>query len=383
MRKIDAYRVKSGTNLGSSKFWNAILEDVDLRIHARELDVEKIDKAADELIAVGVDRVNSTFNPLIQQSTQAVNDATALLEAAQAQVAATINEVNEELQTFLDETASQVQAILAGGIDAGTFEEPSGGKVRVLRSTIAGHAPASLEPGEFAVNHADGLVFFRNADGSVGSIGLLTLATQAWVTAQFDALKGGVSAAYDTLQEIAAWIANDETAEAAITTALGNRLRFDTEQALTAGQKTQLFTNAGLGAAAALAAAVAADIRANSGNALIGIDKAWEAAGWVNLGNVSGSVTINLNTGSCFYGTMTGNITALSFSNGKSGQPFAIELWQDGAGGRTVSYTAGKFLFPNNSAPTISTVANTLAVLISGKVKASGTAAHAVGWKES
>ena len=62
-----------------------------------------------------------------------------------------------------------------------------------------------------------------------------------------DALLGGAGAAYDTLGEIAALMQADDTAQAALTTAVGNRLRFDAAQTLTTAQKAQVCANAGIG----------------------------------------------------------------------------------------------------------------------------------------
>lgn len=45
-------------------------------------------------------------------------------------------------------------------------------KIKLLRSTIPGHVPASLESGQIAINEADGLLFWRDADGVVQSIDL-------------------------------------------------------------------------------------------------------------------------------------------------------------------------------------------------------------------
>lgn len=69
------------------------------------------------------------------------------------------------------------------------------------------------------------------------------------VAAQVAALLGASTpAALNTLDEIAAAIGDDANFAATITTALGNRLRFDAAQTLTAPQKVQ--ANANLGSAA-------------------------------------------------------------------------------------------------------------------------------------
>jgi hypothetical protein len=67
---------------------------------------------------------------------------------------------------------------------------------------------------------------------------------------------GGADAAWDTLQEIKAIIdasdAADDDALAALTTAVGNRVRFDAAQSLTGTQQTQARDNIGAISAAAI-----------------------------------------------------------------------------------------------------------------------------------
>lgn len=68
------------------------------------------------------------------------------------------------------------------------------------------------------------------------------------ITAAINALTANAPAALDTLKELADAIADDASFSSTVTTALGNRLRFDAAQTLTAPQKAQGCTN--LGAAA-------------------------------------------------------------------------------------------------------------------------------------
>lgn len=56
---------------------------------------------------------------------------------------------------------------------------------------------------------------------------------------------GGAGAAYDTLQELKGLLDGATGDLSALTTALGNRLRFDAVQSLTAPQKVQVNANAG------------------------------------------------------------------------------------------------------------------------------------------
>lgn len=67
--------------------------------------------------------------------------------------------------------------------------------------------------------------------------------TTDYVISVRDALVGGASAAYDTLIELQNALQSDDTDIAALTTAVGNRVRFDAAQTLTAPQQAQARTN--------------------------------------------------------------------------------------------------------------------------------------------
>lgn len=76
--------------------------------------------------------------------------------------------------------------------------------------------------------------------------------TAAEIVAARDALLGGAGAAYDTLQELSVLI-NDSATDAEVatlTTAIGNRVRYDAAQSLTAPQALQARSNIGAVAAA-------------------------------------------------------------------------------------------------------------------------------------
>lgn len=58
-------------------------------------------------------------------------------------------------------------------------------------------------------------------------------------------LRAGAGAALDTFAEVAAQLAADESAAAALSTAVNNRIRFDAAQVLSAAEKAQARTNMG------------------------------------------------------------------------------------------------------------------------------------------
>lgn len=68
----------------------------------------------------------------------------------------------------------------------------------------------------------------------------------------------GAAPAWDTLQEIAAYIAADQTQATAILLALDNRVRFDAPQTLSAAEQEQAQANIGVTGAGLLATYIAA-----------------------------------------------------------------------------------------------------------------------------
>lgn len=138
--------------------------------------------------------------------------------------------------------------------------------VKILRSTTPGQIPSALASGQIAINEADGNLFWRDGSGAVKSFNLLSLvsttpgsgdnstkvATTAFVRAALDALINAAPGSLDTLKELADAIGDDPNFAASVAAALGNRLRVDAAQSLSAGQKTQGQSNLGLGPLAAL-----------------------------------------------------------------------------------------------------------------------------------
>lgn len=92
----------------------------------------------------------------------------------------------------------------------------------------------------------------------LGGVAASDYALKSYVDSARDALRsellgGTPAAAFDTLKEIADYIAGDQTATSGITTALGKRLRFDAVQSLTAGEQAQGLSNLGAASSADLA----------------------------------------------------------------------------------------------------------------------------------
>lgn len=92
------------------------------------------------------------------------------------------------------------------------------------------------------------------AGGGVAINDAATNTTQTWssqkstdyIAAQITAVINGAPGALDTLDELAAALGDDANFASTVTTALGNRLRFDAAQTLTSPQKAQALANLGI-----------------------------------------------------------------------------------------------------------------------------------------
>jgi hypothetical protein len=71
--------------------------------------------------------------------------------------------------------------------------------------------------------------------------------TVSVISAQIAAIVDGAPGTFDTLREIAEYIASDQTAMGALTTSINNRVRYDAAQTLTVAQQKIAGENIGLG----------------------------------------------------------------------------------------------------------------------------------------
>jgi hypothetical protein len=196
-------------------------------------------------------------------------------------------------------------------------------------------------------------------------------ALKTYVDTAITNLVNGAPGALDTLKELSDALGGDANLSATISAALAKRARVDAAQAFTAGELTQIQSNIGL------IRSTAAQIAANSADNVVTNAAAWLATKFIDLGDRSGAVVIDGNAGSRFKMRAVGNIT-ISFTNMKDGQPLDISVLQDATGSRTVSWSG--FYFPDGTAPTVFTGANSWAVLYSGVYHPNGWMMGA-GWK--
>lgn len=89
-----------------------------------------------------------------------------------------------------------------------------------------------------------------------------------------------------------------------------------------------------------ISVAAVADILANASNKFIQTDEAWSSTAPVDLGNLTGNLTLDFNTFVNAKGALTGNITFNTISNAKHGQSGVFEFTHSG-GARTLTLGSG------------------------------------------
>lgn len=123
------------------------------------------------------------------------------------------------------------------------------GDLAALNTTAKGNLVAAINE-IFALVGSAGSIDDNAGDGVTGktwSANKIYDEIAAAAAAVKSELRAGAGAALDTFAEVAAQLAADESAAAALATAVANRIRFDAAQALTAPQKLQACQNIGVG----------------------------------------------------------------------------------------------------------------------------------------
>lgn len=116
------YKVSVNDDLGSATFWNNRFQDIDLRINLTESYAATINGAVDEVISQGLNRINSTVQPLIDSATSQINTLTGEVTSLQNIVVTDQNSVIGQLNTLLATAQTLVANLQSlGTIQDGTF----------------------------------------------------------------------------------------------------------------------------------------------------------------------------------------------------------------------------------------------------------------------
>lgn len=290
------------------------------------------------------ENLEADFEALIAQGTSAA------LDMIQANVAPQLASLQEAVDTALEEIALISEgvapnSILFNGQNAAYYLSPA-------NFSTSANVKTFMAAANFAA--------MRTAM-SVPSTAEMASA----ISAAIDALLGGAPGALDTLNELAAALGNDSNFAATVTSALAGKA---------ASSHTHSYATEA--APGFIEIGTAAEIRSAGSGYAVTTDRMWDAASPVNLGNLTGNVSLNFGSFMNARATMTGNVTLNAISGLKQGQTAVLELLQDATGGRTLSLNATHFEVSGTGGITLSATANardvlTLYGLSTGKVFAS------------
>jgi hypothetical protein len=122
LRFEQAYKVKVNDDLGSSSFWNVRLQDIDLRLNAGEAQYAKFDSAAQQIIDAGINRINTTIQPLLDGLIEVVNTATINVAALELAVTGDQASLDAQMTAILASANAILTELEAlGTYDGGSF----------------------------------------------------------------------------------------------------------------------------------------------------------------------------------------------------------------------------------------------------------------------
>lgn len=341
--RFSLYQVKRNDNLADPEYWNPRFQDIDNRLHARELDKEKIDNAADALEAVALQRLNDTFTPLIVEAQNRLNNLGASFSAESLDSETiglgpkvfTLTEETAENYVFTDYVNIRTSISSGGGSMLGqvvSFDRPSGNlTVNVVHTegsgTFAGWLIRVGAP--IDLSHADRIDNPHNT--TAAQVGAYTIA-------QTDSAIAAAIAAIPDLPDFLQSLTDPAAARVAM------------ELKALAIQDNVSFSQI-----ASTAFATAAELRAATANKIVKMDTLFSAADFVTVGDAATVITPwNLAAGFNFTHTMNGSQTLSFPTNLKVGQSGLFDFVQPSGGGCSLGFASG-FKFDQGVVPTLDT----------------------------
>lgn len=341
-----AYQVKRGDNLGDASYWNKRLQDLDLRLHARELDADALKKATDDFQSLALSRINDTLVPVVQQAIEQLSEVGAVL-AANSETDLTIGVGFFSLVLTEDTRASYV---ITDYVTISYLHDSSKG---MLARVVSYDRPSGLMDVE-AVSYSGEGTFSE----WVMRIATAPVSIDAYSRSETDALLAGLSLTVAdgdkgdiTVSDAGdAWAINDGavTAEKMATDSVDTDVVVDAavtgpklaDGAVT-GTKVQdsALTYAKMAAAAVIAAG---EYAAATASKLLSAAGVWADATFKALTDAT-NIAVNMATGINFSVTLAGNRTLSNPTNGKPGQSGVIKVTATGA---TRTLSIGGYWFP-------------------------------------
>ena len=258
LRYEQFYKINRLDNLGDPDYWGRRFQDIDRRLHSREIDADKIDNAVDQIQAVALARLNDTFTPIINQALERLSVIGAAFNAtSSSEITVSVGVKNfvidEDVRaSFIVSdyvTCRPQETDDVGFVASVTSYEASTGLL--IANALEGFVSGTGTYTGWLINlsPAPNLDSYTRAqtDAEIDAVGAEVDAKIAELDGRVATVVGGAVPGLDTLTEIAAAIANDPNYAGTVTAALNNRVRTDAAQGLGAVQKAQARSNIGAG----------------------------------------------------------------------------------------------------------------------------------------
>lgn len=311
-KRFSLYKMQPGDNAGDPETWDKRFEDVDNRLHARELDGQKIDETIAALQAVALQRLNDTFTPLIQEAQQALQNqgvrfaAESLTEETVGLGEKSFSLTIETARTWVESdyvTIRHDDAVMAAQvlefdrsnrllvvdvlrtIGSGTYAEwvirPNAAPDVEHETRIDNpHGTTAAQVGAYTVDEADDAIDDAVSTAIAAEELARNGAIAAAVNAAVNGLTAGAATALDTLGELAAALGSDPNFATTVTNALAAKAPL-ASPALT-GAPTAPTAAAGTETAQlATTAYVRAEVRGFAGQFGLGATGLVTAASWL------------------------------------------------------------------------------------------------------
>lgn len=273
----ELYRVNRRDNLGDPDYWNLRFRDIDRRIGSSEQALADVDVVAKRVESVALDRINNVVTPLVAEVITRLQSIANLFRATSASEV----EIGTGTKTFViaageRNTFAAVEWVTAHPLgDDGkgvigsvvSYDAETGALVLNVGDESQAFGAGTFDEWELSVALPPELTTLTAVRGGVAggrdtlkklsdALDLIATAVEdeavardAAIANAITALKAGVGTALDTLDELAAALGDDANFAATMTTALGNRLRVDAAQGLSAAAQKTGRENIGLPAA--------------------------------------------------------------------------------------------------------------------------------------
>lgn len=168
-RRFNVYETRTGHNLGDPAHWNSRFEDVDIRFHALETNYGQIEQVAQEVLALGLQRLNDDLTPIIEEAYARLTSTSEVFEGDSA-TAVEIGTGTKNFTIIEEHRASWLRLQYVAAVRAGDPAEFMYGTVTSYNPTT-GALVVNVTLAEGSGTHNDWAIISSGPRGLIGPQG--------------------------------------------------------------------------------------------------------------------------------------------------------------------------------------------------------------------